>query len=425
MKQKIHSIQFFALSFALIASSRFTHFVSAEPLVREGDVIAICGDSITEQKLYSVFMEDYLQMCQPAKVKVVQFGWSGETAQGFLTRMTQDVLPIKPTLATTCYGMNDGKYTAVTDEIRKNYREPLTKIVENFKNAGTRVIVGSPGAVDYDTFKRAQTSSEIYNNNLATLGDEAKAIAEASGQTYTNVNKPMLEAMYAAKQALGSQYHVGGGDGVHPAPNGHLAMAYAFLKGMGFDGDLGTITVDLAAGNATATGGHKVTASQAGQVTVESTTYPFCFGGGDLKSPNSTAGITAYLPFNQDLNRLTLKTTGATAPKYKVTWGQQSKEFTAEQLNSGVNLAAEFLTGNPFAEPFNTVERAIKEKQGFETAYFKNIVRSVNQNREKINDEAAVSAFLNACMKRHGELAQAVVDAKKPVTHTIKIEAVQ
>ncbi len=31
-----------------------------------GDRLGVIGDSITEQKLYSVFIEDYLLMCQPA-----------------------------------------------------------------------------------------------------------------------------------------------------------------------------------------------------------------------------------------------------------------------------------------------------------------------------------------------------------------------
>jgi hypothetical protein len=34
--------------------------------LHSGDTLAICGDSITEQKMYSVFIEDYLLMCQPA-----------------------------------------------------------------------------------------------------------------------------------------------------------------------------------------------------------------------------------------------------------------------------------------------------------------------------------------------------------------------
>ena len=56
-------------------------------------------------------MEDYLLMCQPTEgQKIVQFGWSGEQAPGFLARLDTDVYPFKPTVMTTCYGMNDGHY---------------------------------------------------------------------------------------------------------------------------------------------------------------------------------------------------------------------------------------------------------------------------------------------------------------------------
>ena len=43
--------------------------------------MAICGDSITQQKIYSVFMEDYFLMCQPVEgLRIAQFGWGGERA---------------------------------------------------------------------------------------------------------------------------------------------------------------------------------------------------------------------------------------------------------------------------------------------------------------------------------------------------------
>ena len=86
--------------------------------MKPNDSLAICGDSITEQKLYSVFIEDYLLMCQPVGgVQTMQFGWSGEKADGFLARMENDVLRFKPRVATTCYGMNDGLYQQLTDAI--------------------------------------------------------------------------------------------------------------------------------------------------------------------------------------------------------------------------------------------------------------------------------------------------------------------
>jgi len=71
-------------------------------VLKAGDRLAICGDSITEQKMYSRMMEDYLTVCAPdLKVTVRQYGWSGERAPGFLARMTNDCLLFKPTVATT------------------------------------------------------------------------------------------------------------------------------------------------------------------------------------------------------------------------------------------------------------------------------------------------------------------------------------
>src|SRR6266700_3020050 len=59
----------------------------AGPLLKKGDRLAICGDSITEQKMYSRIMETYLTVCQPElNVSVRQFGWSGEQTPGFLAR---------------------------------------------------------------------------------------------------------------------------------------------------------------------------------------------------------------------------------------------------------------------------------------------------------------------------------------------------
>ena len=46
--------------------------------LKKGVRIAIVGDSITEQKLYSRFLADYLTACHPElDAHIVQFGWSG------------------------------------------------------------------------------------------------------------------------------------------------------------------------------------------------------------------------------------------------------------------------------------------------------------------------------------------------------------
>src|SRR3978361_1706167 len=106
-----------AAVFALVAGASLTSSThAAEPKLKSGDFVAVIGDSITEQRLYSVFIEDYLLMCQPEKVRVTQFGWGGETAAGFERRMANDLLRFKPTVATTCFGMNDGGYSPMNPD---------------------------------------------------------------------------------------------------------------------------------------------------------------------------------------------------------------------------------------------------------------------------------------------------------------------
>src|SRR5882672_5163185 len=96
---------------------------AAEPLLHDGDYLAVVGDSITEQKQYSVFIEDYLLMCGPAaELRQTQFGWSGETATGFAARMDNEMLGFKPTAMTTCFGMNDGGYSPMTPDKAERYR---------------------------------------------------------------------------------------------------------------------------------------------------------------------------------------------------------------------------------------------------------------------------------------------------------------
>src|SRR5262245_60502954 len=95
-----------------------------------GARVAIIGDSITEQKLYSKYMEAYLLACSGVPdLKVFQFGWGGETASGFASRLENDLAPFKPTVATTCYGMNDGQYRPFVEEIGRNYEANMRKVV--------------------------------------------------------------------------------------------------------------------------------------------------------------------------------------------------------------------------------------------------------------------------------------------------------
>jgi lysophospholipase L1-like esterase len=406
----------------LLALSPWT-LRGADDGLKPGDHLAIVGDSITEQRLYSVFMEDYLLMCQPQlKLQVTQFGWGGESAPGFAGRMDNDMLRFQPTAATTCFGMNDGGYSPMTPDKAQRYREGQTTIVRRAKRAGVRlIVVGSPGCVDSDTFHNDPVQAAMYNKTLLAERDIAREVAQAEGVAFADVIDPMLEVMAQAKARYGKQYPLAGGDGVHPGPNGHLVMAYALLKGLGCDGNLGQITVDLASGKAEGSGGHDVLSASDGAVQVQSSRYPFCFRG-DPASPDSTRGVIRFFPFNQDLNRLLLVVHGGKDARYRVTWGKSSKEFTAEALAGGINLAAEFLD-NPFCGPFEKVEAKIRQQQDYETPLVKSLIHSLPDYKRMLPDEAATLDRLAAeGIRRDKALREASAAAVVPVRHTIRIE---
>jgi lysophospholipase L1-like esterase len=397
----------------------FSAVVRAESnALQDGDRVAIIGDSITEQKLYSVFMEDYLIMCQPKKnLQTMQFGWGGETSWGFASRMQNDAYGYKATVATTCYGMNDGGYAALTPDRLKQYIKGESDICEGLKSAGVRfLVVGAPGAVGKPIFN---TPPEVYNKTLAQLAEAAHTVAGEHDAAFADVHAILMDVMTKAREKFGKDYELAGKDGVHPGPNGHLVMAYAFLKALGCDGNLGEINVDLAGKKVTASDGHKVLSSDPSSIGIESTRYPFVI------LDEEALKVSQFFPFNQDLNRLTLKVTGADADKVKITWGDESKTFDSKQLEQGINLAAEF-TKNPFVEAFKKVDHLVREQQNFETPAVKEVIHSIPRwNQILPGQEDTLEKIRTDAMAKQQKLSDDARAAVVPVKHTIKIEVVK
>ncbi len=400
----------------------------AESLIPANARVAVIGDSITEQKLYSKYIETYLLACTGrADIHVFQFGWSGERAGGFAARLENDLAIFNPNVATTCYGMNDGSYQAFSQQIGAEYEKNMRAVIAGLQKVGVKtMVIGSPGGVDPDFFNRPTVKGDVYNDNLAHLRDIAKKLAEENKQPFANVHDTMMTALAKSKATLGKGYGPFGGDGFHPSAAGQLLMAQAFLTALGLDGEIGTITVDLK-GQATASSGHVVKSSQGGSVEIESSKWPFIYDSSTTDS-GSTRSILPFTSFTQDLNRLTLKVANLGSAKAKVTWGSESKEFTREQLEAGVNLAAEF-TKTPFDTAFNGLINAVALKQAFETTLIKNLVTHMRVIAAEAAEEPKVAVALAKLKKKlgdeHGKQDANVRKQIKPVAHTIKVEEVR
>jgi hypothetical protein len=368
-------------------------------------------------------------MSQPVKnVRTIQIGWSGENVNHFANYWEGVGLMFRPTVATTNFGMNDGSYDVINDKMRDNFRDGTKKMIDQFKAAGVReVFVGASGGVDSYYFKNPKhkdVNAATYDQTLGHLSDIAKEVAHSEKEPFVDLHTLTLKTMEAAKAALGEKFAVtGNSDGIHPQPDGHLMMAYAYLKAMGMDGNVGTINYDMATAHAETDDAQHVTGVSNGEITLESTRYPFCFFG-DVGSSDGTAGILPFLPFNQDLNRYMLIVKNLKSAKAKITWGTETKEFTREQLSAGVNLAAEFLT-NPFTAAFMAVDKKVRAKQDFESIFIHSYINGEKSIEQAMPAEAdALKSVQESFGIAHQKLFVDLASSVKPVVHTIKIREV-
>ncbi len=250
---------------AVILAATVGSWVWAAPFLKSGDRVVIYGDSITEQRLYSRYLQQYIFCRYPElKVRFFNAGWSGDRANGALARLERDVLVLKPTVVTLFFGMNDGGYTAVDQGIVSTYRDNMDKLIQALLAKKIRVVVYAPGCVDYD--KNPPLGVCKYNEMLQALGAADRELAAKYKLPFVDVNRAMLKVQTAEKAKDPAFTMIP--DSVHPNPAGHEVMAYAMLQGLGAEPmpALGEVDVTSGKGN-----GLKVVRKSADKIVLETT----------------------------------------------------------------------------------------------------------------------------------------------------------
>jgi lysophospholipase L1-like esterase len=342
-----------------------------EPLLQPHDRVAICGDQITANQGYALHLADYLMMCQGVEdVDVAQFGWGGQTAEAFLAKLDTDLLPFKPTVAMTCFGMTDAGRKALAEETAQRYRKAMTAMVQVLRKGGVRtIILGSAKCVDSFHYHKDPAQAAITNKALSALAVITEEVAAKEGAIYADVFGATMKTMTALKELHGKEYAFDNQDGYGPGPGCKLAMAYAFLRALGCDGNLGTVTIDYKAETATCDPAQKIVGFDGRAATIKSTRYPFLY----LEKQILAESIIKCLPFNEELNRFTLVVKNVPSPRLKVSWNvpqwselraHESRDFTAEEAAQGIIISSG-LDPVPFGR-FQDVHRDLWELQNLE-----------------------------------------------------------
>ena len=129
------------------------------------------------------------------------------------------------------------------------------------------------------------------------------------------------------------------------------------------------------------------------------------------------SGLTGCEAWSIGANR-SLTATNAT--------GSTTKEFSADDLAKGINLAAEFAEQNPFSEPFRRVEQAVREQQNYETPLHKVVLHNLSSYYKIAPEETdALNRIAAKAQARDKELFDQAAAAVRPVKHVIRVEAVR
>jgi lysophospholipase L1-like esterase len=313
--------------------------------LRDEETVVFYGDSITEQNLYSAYLETFLLSRFPAKrIACFNFGWGGDTAIGGNARFARDVAPVKPSLVFVNFGMNDGGYKAYEETIYRGYIDAQKALADTIAASGAREVLFTTSPVD-DVLRG---DNGVYNDTLSRMAAGIEDLARERGLPAIDLFHPMLEVQRRAKAKDPGFTMIP--DTVHPDPVGHLVMAYAAIRGIDAPRVVAEIAVDgdtvEASGGATAT---RVTARDGG-VTFD-LDLPFL----PFYVPPEARKALELVPLEDELNRFQLRAR-ATEPLVLSVDGKTAGTFEPEALARGVDLA--LLDNTPWAEAGQLLWRA-------------------------------------------------------------------
>ncbi len=360
-------VRVFVASIALLVTAACAQ--AEEFFFKPNDRVLFLGDSITEQYQYSTDIELYLTTRFPKwNLTFINAGISGDTAQGGKNRFKEHVLAEKPTAITINFGMNDGGYGAFDPNRQKQFTEGTEAMLAMAKEAGARVGLVSPNAVD----RRVQERFKLYLETQKEFYAPLKELAAKHGASFVDqyaITRAALEKMEADKADSVKPF----GDGFHTSSNGGLFMAHAILTGLKAPALVSHVGIDR---NSFGPGaGSKVIDCTISNE--QKTETGVAFDRLDQALPLPIQGdwvsLLPYMNNLSDLNRYELAVSGLAPGNYAVSIdGVTVATHSAEELAKGVNLGN--VTKGPVYDQAQKVFNLINQKNAIVHQRFRGVV---------------------------------------------------
>jgi lysophospholipase L1-like esterase len=317
--------------------------------LKDGDRVVFYGDSITNQRRYSLFVETYIVTRFPhLNITFFHSGWGGDSVRGGSSggnidqRLERDVFPYNPTVMTVMLGMNDGRYKPFDPIRQKAYKDGLTYIVEKTQTElpDLRLTLIQPSP--YDDFTYAPKFEGGYNSTLLNFSKAVAEISEIHQTQLVDFNTPMVKLLNKAKEMDPSMAQKIIPDRIHPSRSGALVMTAELLKAWKAPATVTSVTIDMTTQSVNQS--ENTTISEL-QISPANNTIQWTQLDAALPMPINMKEMEAELVLKSSniismLNQQPLQITGLKTGQYELKIdGKHIEHFTAQELSKGVNLA--------------------------------------------------------------------------------------
>ena len=230
------------IRFIVLILALGNYLYAQSPLFKAGDRVCFVGNSITAAGGFHHNISLYYTTRFPNQpITFINCGIPGDQCMNVLKRMDSDILIHHPTHAVIKLGMNDvmrSYYGAMptnnadTLRLRQNaintYKEKFDSIVNIFLSKNIKVILQKPTIYDQTAAIKKENNLGV-NDALKTCADYIQTLADKYQLPVVDY-WTILNNINTDLQKKKDTATIIGQDRVHPGADGHLIMAYQFLK---------------------------------------------------------------------------------------------------------------------------------------------------------------------------------------------------
>jgi lysophospholipase L1-like esterase len=312
--------------------------------LHEGDRVAFYGDSITAQRLFTRFVEDFMLTRYPnLHVSFANAGVPGDTVNGGYTgdratRLNRDLFPHQPTVVAIMLGMNDGYYMPFDpkylDIFENGYRDLARTIAAQAPSPRITLISPTP----YDEVTHG-TEFARYNEVVSRHAAFVKELAASSHLAFSDFNQAETNLLNAGARGNPKLASLLVPDRIHPSEASHWVMAGELARSWGLTPLVSSVRIDAVEGRVS-----EVQRAQVSGLDQKDGTLQWIQTDEALPLPlplhdemmQFVLGLSDLAVMDQEM----LRVDGLSAAQYTLKIdGHAIGYFTREQLATGVNLA--------------------------------------------------------------------------------------